>query len=176
MTSPARRLKPHRFARITLWARTLLAWLALLLFADTTHAKRRYIRQRFRFASLDWIERLVRALAIIRAVELTSLRKRPRPPLRNAAPAGFRRRINRGMHLRAAVGSHFRKALKHHDPRERIQRLLGALADIDAFARRYLAPRGLRRLTKLHAVIPLAPFAETIGFADTPAPRAADTS
>jgi hypothetical protein len=176
LNKPNRLLKPHRFARLVLWAKTMLIWLAVVLFDETAAIDRRRIRQRYRFASLDALERLVRALAVIRAVEITGVSRRPRPPLRNAAPAGFRRRVRRSGLMRATVGSRFRKALKAHDPRARIHRLLAALADIDAFARRYLAPRALRRLTKLHSVVMYAPPAEAVVSLAATEPRAADTS
>lgn len=176
--NPSRRhfLHPHRFARIVRWAQAMLAWLALLLFADAPRVDRRRIRQRAGFASLDWAARLVRTLAILRAAEISGIRKRPRPPLRNAAGAGFRRRITRGAICRAIAGARFRKALKARDPRTRLQLLLTALADIDAFARRYLLPRALRRLTKLHAVIMRAPPADSIFSLTAPEPCRADSS
>jgi hypothetical protein len=136
---------------------------------------RRRIRQRYRFAALDWFERLVGALVIIRTCEITGIKKRPRPPLRNAAPPGFRRRTRRAS-MRATLGARMRKALKHHDPRQRLQRLVAAFADIDAFARRYLVPRALRRLTRIHAVVPIAPASEAVRALAIPAPCAADTS
>jgi hypothetical protein len=101
--SPTKRhfIKPHRFARIICWASALLVWLELVLFGDMARADRRRIRQRYRFASLDWAERLVRALAVVRAVEMTGIKKIPRRPLRNATGAGFRRRLNRPGMMRA---------------------------------------------------------------------------
>ncbi len=175
MNKPTRLLKQHRFARITLWARTMLAWLALALFSESARIDRRRIRQRYRFVSLDWIERLVRALAFIRAVEITGITKRRRF-LRNAAPTGFRRRIRLSAGWRATAGSRLRKALKHRDPRQRIQRLLAALADIDAFTRRYLVSRALRRLTKLCAIVLAAPPADALISLAAPSPCADDTS
>lgn len=169
-------LNPHRLARILLWARTMLVWLAAMLLADAKPASRRRIRQRYDFASLDWAERLVRSLAITRAIEIAGVRKRPRPPLRNAAGPGFRRRISRGAIGRAIAGARFRKALKSSDMRTRLHLLLAALADIDAFARRHLFRRVLRRLTKLHAVIMRAPPAEAIRALAAPEPCASDSS
>ena len=78
--------------------------------------------------------------------------------------------------MRAIVGSRFRKALKAGDLHERLKRLLAALADIDGFARRYLVPRALRRLTKLNAVIMAAPPAEPLDSVTAPQPCAADSS
>jgi hypothetical protein len=176
MHKPARRFNAHRFQRIKRWAQAMLAWLALVLFSETTRIDRRHIRQRYCFATLDWAERLVRALAIIRAVEITGIKQRGRPPLRNAAPAGFRRRVRRSSGMRATVGARFRKAIKARDPRERIQRLIAAFADIDGLARRTLVPRALRRLTKRCAVIMRAPPADAIRALAAPAPCAADSS
>lgn len=176
MRSPTRLLKPHRFARITLWARTVLAWLVFALFSDAAHISRRRIRQRCRFAALDRIERLVRALAVIRAAELAGLRKPSRRVFAAAAPAGFRRRIKGGALLRAAVGARFRKALKHRIPCRRIQRLLAALADIDALARRCLVRRVKRGLARLCAVVPVTPPAHVVFSLAPLPPRAADSS
>ncbi|MGQ0533700.1 MAG: hypothetical protein ACT4OF_13565, partial [Caulobacteraceae bacterium] len=161
MKTRTRLLNPHRFAQIVRWAQAMLAWLALVLCSETARIDRRHIRQRYRFVSLDWIERLIGALVLIRTVEITGIEKQPRS-LRNAAPTGFRRRIKRAGRRRATLGSRLRKALKHRDPRERIRRLMAALADIDAFARRYLVPRALRRLTKLYAIVMTAPPADAV--------------
>lgn len=176
--NPRRRhfLKPHRFARLVRWAQAMLAWLALTLFADAAPTHRRHIRQRYGFAQLGWATRLLRSLAILRAIEITGISKRPGPPLRNAARAGFRRRITRGGISRAVAGAHFRKALKARDPQARLQRLLAAFADVDAFARRHLVRRVLRRLTKCHAVIMRAPPAVALLSLAAPEPCAADSS
>jgi hypothetical protein len=175
MNKPQPLINPHRFARLVAWLQALLAWAAQILFATTARPNRRHIRQRYGFISLDRIERCVRALVITHAVQLAQLRRRQRP-LRNAAAFGFRRRIARGGLLRAAVGARVRKALKHRDPAQRIQRLVGALANIDAFARRYLLARAKRRLTRLHAVLIAAPMAEPVFGGPPRAPCAADTS
>ena len=137
---------------------------------------RRLIKQRYRFATLNWAERLVRSLAIIRAVEITQIEQRPRAPQRNTAPSGFRRRVGRRATMRAVAGARFRKAIKARDQRERIRRLIAALADMDAFARRILVPRALKRLTKLNAIIMRAPPAAAVAALAAPAPRASDSS
>lgn len=176
MNKPVRLITPHRLARLVRWAQAMLAWLALAMFSEAMVVSRRRIRQRFCFASIDWAARLVRKLALVRAVEIAQIRARPRPPLRNAAPAGFRRRIARAGLMRAMAGARFRKALKARDLTERIARLLAALADIDGFARRYLVARARMRLTKLHAVVMFAPPADALVALAAPEPRAADTS
>src|SRR5689334_933242 len=112
-------LKPLRFARIVRWAQAMLAWLASLLFAEAPPAQRRHMRQRYGFAALDWAERLLRTLALMRAVEIAGIRPRSHPPLRNAAPAGFRRRIAHGAIGRVLAGARFRKAIKARDPQAR---------------------------------------------------------
>jgi hypothetical protein len=175
MHKPPRFITKHRLARLVAWAQAMLTWLARALLADVAPS-RRHIRQRYPAFSLDWAERIVRALAVTRAVELAGLRKRPRPPLRNAAGRGFRRRVARGAVLRAVAGSRFRKALKHRDAAQRLQRLIAAFADIDAFARRHLVARARRRLTRLHAVIPSAPPSAPCLAQAAPEPRAVNTS
>jgi uncharacterized protein (DUF58 family) len=78
--------------------------------------------------------------------------------------------------MRATLGGRLRKALKHRDPRVRLQRLMAALADIDGFARRYLVARALKRLTKLNAVVMCAPPAAAVVSLAAPALDAADSS
>ena len=176
MKTPPSRFNPHRIARLMAWLRAILAWAASVLFADVAHS-RRHIRQRYGFLSLDPIARLVRDLAIVRAAELTHLRTRPRfRGVRNAAAQGFRRPTARGAWKRAIAGSRLRNALKHRDPAQRIQRLLAAIADIDAFARRYLAPRAKGRLTRLFPVLLFAPSAAPLVSRAAPEPCAANTS
>jgi len=153
----------------------MLAWVALILCSPDAYAGRRRIRQRYRFLSLGRIASLVHALILIRAVEITKIKERRRPT-RNAAPAGFRRRINRAARMRAAIGARLRKALKIRDTSERIRLLLAALADIDGFARRYLVPRALRRLTKLCAIIMSAPPADAVASLTSRTPCAVDSS
>lgn len=161
MNKPQRILSPHRFARLIAWAQKMLAWMTLVMFTPAA-INRRHIRQRYGFISLDRVERFVRALAIVRAIQLTHLRPHPRRTLCNSAPAGFRRRVVRGAYLRSIAGSRFRKALKHRDVGARLQRLASALADINAFARRYLVPVARRRLTRLRPVILVAPAVEDV--------------
>ncbi len=139
MNKPPSPFNPHRIARLIAWLQAMLAWAASVLFTDVAQSRRR-IRQRYGFLSLDPLARLVRDLAIVRAADLMHLRARPRfRGVRNAAAHGFRRCTTRGAWRRAIAGSRLRNALKHRDPLQRIQRLLAAIADIDAFARRYLA-------------------------------------
>jgi hypothetical protein len=177
MNKPPSPFNPHRIARLIAWLQAMLAWAASVLFAETARANRRHIRQRYRFLSLDPLARLVRDLAVLRATEFTHLRSRPRlRGVRNAAECGFRRRTTRGAWRRAIAGSRLRKALKHRDPAQRIQLLLAALADIDAFARRYLIARAKRRLTRLFPILIFAPPVALLVSPSMPEPCAANTS
>lgn len=165
----------HRCARLVLWAQTMLAWLAAALFSETQRANRRRIRQRYRFAALDWAAHLVRALAIARALDITGVVGRA-PRARSAPPPGFRRRAARTPRLRACAGSRFRKALKHRDPRRRLQLLLAALGGIDALARRYIVARALNGLTRIAPIVLIAPPAHARPAQTAPAVAAADSS
>jgi hypothetical protein len=176
MNKPPSPFNPHRIARLIAWLQAMLAWAASVLFTDVAQSRRR-IRQRYGFLSLDPLARLVRDLAIVRAADLMHLRARPRfRGVRNAAAHGFRRCTTRGAWRRAIAGSRLRNALKHRDPLQRIQRLLAAIADIDAFARRYLAPRARRRLTRLFPLLVFAPPAAPLIALAAPEPYAANTS
>lgn len=169
-------LNPNRKARLISWALAMLNWIALVL-CDTAFAGRRRVRQRYRFISLVRLEKLLGALAVTRAAEMAGRLRRPSRSVRNAAPAGFGRRIKRPALMRATLGSCFRKALRAPTLRERIARLIAAFSDLDAFTRRYLLPRALKRLTKLCAIIMRAPPAQSIASIIAPlAPVSADTS
>ncbi len=78
---------------------------AFLLLGDTSYNDGADVRSEYRqkwSASLSReAYRLLRALVMIRAVQLTGLRARAGPRPRNAAPAGFRRRVNRNASMRA---------------------------------------------------------------------------
>jgi hypothetical protein len=174
MHKPTRLLTDHRRARLIAWALAMLAWIASVLFAERAPS-RRHIRQRYALISLHPLARFVCKLAAIRAVELAGLRKRQRS-VRNAAPAGFRRRIILRPPMRAIVGARLRKAFNRGDLHARIQFLRAALSDIDAFARRHLVPRALRRLTKLCAIVMTVPRADAILGPPAPSPACADSS
>lgn len=176
MKKPPSLINPYRIARLVAWLSAMLAWAMSVLYAHASPSRRR-IRQRYGFLSLGRIERLVRALIIVRATELTRLRARPGfRGARNAAARGFRRRTAPGAWLRAIAGSRLRRALKHRDPAQHIQRLLVALGDIDGFARRYLVRRAARRLTRRRPILLLAPPAALLIARPMPQPCAANTS
>jgi hypothetical protein len=174
MNKPVRFLSPHRTARLTAWALAMLAWVAHALFGEGVSGRRR-LRQRGRFFSADRLARLTCRLALIRAVEIAGIRPRHRT-VRNTAPAGFRRRTAPRSLERACIGARLRKAMKAGDLAARIRFLTAALSDIDAFARRYLVARALRRLSKLCAVVLIAPSAAAIAAPPAFAPAAADSS
>jgi hypothetical protein len=174
MNKPVRFLKPHRTARLIAWALAMLTWVADALFGEGAPHRRR-LRQRSRHFSLDRLARLTCLLALARAAEIAGIRPRERV-IRNAAPAGFRRRTTPHALIRACIGARLRKSLKRGDIATRIRVLAAALSDIDAFARRHLVPRARRRLTKLCAIIAHAPAAEANFGAPAHAPALADSS
>lgn len=165
-------LNPNRIARLISWAVAMLSWIVL---CGERFTSRRHVRQRYRFVSLTWLTKLLCALAMIRAAEMAPQRT-PSRKIRNAAPPGFRRRINRPGVNRAILGSRLRKALAAPTAHGRIGRLIAAFRDLDGFARRYLLPRAIRRLTKLHAIVMRAPPMDAVRTLSTPALAAADTS
>ena len=174
MQKPTRFLTPHRRARLIAWALAMLAWAASVMFGERLQT-RRHMRERYPLLTLRWPTRLVCKLAMTRAAEIVGLRVRRRP-LRNAAPAGFRRRTRPHALLRAIVGARLRRALKRGDYAQRLRFLIDALNDLDAFARRWFVPRALRGLAKLCAVVAFAPPAAAILSAPALAPPAADSS
>lgn len=168
-------LNPNRIARLVSWAVAMLSWIALALCGER-FTSRRHVRQRYRFVSLAWLTKLLCALAMIRAGEMAPARPQPSRKIRNAAPDGFRRRINRPGLNRAILGSRLRKALAAPTAHGRIGRLIAAFRDLDGFARRYLLPRAIRRLTKVHAIVMRAPPAVAVRTLSAPALAATDTS
>jgi len=174
MKQPFHSLKPHRVARIALWARTMLLWIALLLTSGLMRVNRRHVRQRCGFVSLTRMEVLIRALAMIRVGRF--IPKRRARVQRSAAPSGFVRRVRRGGMMRASAGSRFRKALRSRDLLQRIHLLVSALADIDAFARRYLLARAVRGLTRICPVLLFAPPADAARSLAGSTPLAQDSS
>jgi len=175
MHKPPPLLNPHRTARVIRWAVLMLEWLAALLFADAP-ANRRRIRQRYGLITFSWAYRLLRAIVTVRAVQLAGLRRRLSPAPRNTAPAGFRRRIRRAPSARVIFGARARKALSARNTLERIRRLIAAFSDIDGFTRRYMLARAVRRLTRLCAIVMLAPPAAAVRSLAAPSLTSADTS
>ncbi len=174
MNKPVHFLSQHRLARLIAWALAMLAWVADALLGEGAPHRRR-LRQRGGFFSLDRLARFTCRLALARAADIVGLRARQRA-IRNAAPSGFRRRTTPRALLRACIGSRLRRAVKRGDVAARIRFLRAALSDIDAFARRYTVPRALRRLTKLCAIVPIAPRTEAMLGPPAPSPACADSS
>lgn len=174
MRKPVRFLKPDRLARLIAWAVAMLVWVGDALLGEGAPNRRR-LRQRGRFLSLDRLARFTCWLALIRAVEIAGIRWRGRV-VRNTAPAGFRRRTVPCAQTRACIGARLRKAMRSGDPAARMRFITAALADIDAFARRHLVARVLRRLTKRCAVVLFAPPAAALLGAPALPPACADSS
>ncbi|PZO46895.1 MAG: hypothetical protein DCF16_18480 [Alphaproteobacteria bacterium] len=174
MQKPVRFINPHRRARLIALALAMLAWVGEALFGDAVCGRRR-LRQRGRYFSLDRLARFTCRLALIRAVEIAGLRPR-RIVIRNAAPAGFRRRTASRAMARACIGARLRKLVKRGDIAARIKFLVNALSDIDAFARRHLVARAVRGLAKRRAIVPIAPPAAALFAGPALTPAAADSS
>ena len=176
---PSIRLAEHRRARITTWARLMLAWIGMMLFApEPPRAKngqlRRLIRRRYPQLSLAPMARLVAHLIFMRALAMLRVRRRPR--VRDFTGAGFRRRLNPRHVLRAAIGSRVRAGLRHPDLRTRFARIVAAFNEVDAIAARLVRRlrRGLMRRTAIVAVRPPRANVRSVGFATSVA--FADTS
>ncbi len=168
-------LTPLRRDRYVTWARLMLLWVSAALFG-AVRFNRRHIKQRYGLLWLGDLERMVCNLTLIRAVELARvpLDDRRRHVRRFARP-GFRRpRINDCE--RVIFGSRLRRHLRCADSYTRIARMLDALADLDAFTRRYFLKRIQRKLTKLCPVVAVRPPAHGFASATAPAPLAADSS
>lgn len=174
MQKPILFLNPHRRARLIALALALLAWIAAVLCAQR-EPNQRHLRQRARHLSLVPLTRFVCGLAIMRAVQIAGARLRTRQR-RNATPRGLRQRRQARALRRAVIGARLRKALRRGDIAARVQFLITALADIEAFARRYFLARARRRLNKLYAIVAATPPAAAIPAAPTFAPACADSS
>ncbi len=138
-----------------------------MLFAEETVTARQ-MRQRAG-VSLAGLTRMIVQLAIVRAGELSGLRRRRLTYFK-------RGRDLRTRHLfRSLIGSRLRRRLKHKNPATRIAILIGVLRDLDGFARP-LAQRMRRRLTRLW---PIAARALAAAHCEEPPalpPALADTS
>jgi len=156
------RMNPHRsnpaqkrkLARLIAAAWLTLAWIGAALFTDTLRIDRRHIRRRYYWLNLDRIARVIACLVVSRAGAM--MPSVNRPPVRDFTGSGFKRRLRRTRMLRAFFGSKLRKALKHPDIARRYARLVRALLDIDALARR-IVRRLKRGLSRLRPILPLRP-------------------
>lgn len=161
-------LSRHRLARLTVWARLMLMWMAQTFLSDARHSRTR------RDPILDAFVRFAGDLIFLRAADECRLASRPKLGARFFATPGFRQKRLR-VSRRAAYGSWLHKALRHRDPRRRIAMLLHALMHAEAYAAR-LKPRLMRRLTRLRPRIVARPPAAPLRSLATFAPSAADSS
>jgi hypothetical protein len=153
-----RHLSKHRRARLTAWTLAILAWLAWVFSADRA-PKRRHMRKRYGFISLDRLARRVALLVIIRAVELGGIRRYKSNPffLRLRGRDRWPRHVTRSL-----IGGRLRRALKHESFSARVAILTDALNYLDLWAARHAARRrrGMTRLWPLLAApTPAAPIA-----------------
>jgi hypothetical protein len=125
-----RHLPKHARARLIAWTLAMLAWIAWALSA-ATGPKRRHIRRRYGFISLDRIARTVALLIVARAGELARKRRRGGNPFFNR---GRGRRLWPRHIQRSIIGARLRRALKHKSFTTRVAILTDALRRIDAWA------------------------------------------
>jgi hypothetical protein len=145
MQLPKRHLTKHRRARLIAWTLAMLAWLAWVFSADRA-PRRRHMRRRYGFLSLDRLARNVALLIIIRATEVGRIR---RYSSSDRICTHVRGRDVRLRHLtRSLIGGRLRRALKHGDFTTRVAILTSALRHLDAWAGHHAARRrkGMTRL------------------------------
>jgi hypothetical protein len=126
------------------WTLAMLAWIAWA-FSAATAPKRRHIRRRYAFISLDRLARAVALLIISRAGDLAHKRRRDRNPFFNRVRG---RQVWPRHAQRSIIGARLRRALKHESFTTRIAILTDALRRIDAWAAP-LVNRLRRGMTKL---------------------------
>jgi hypothetical protein len=159
---------PHQRQRLALWALTLLQWIAAVLFGGKSVSVRQ-LRQRCERASLESLTRLAIDLLIVRAGELAGCRPGKRRYWRHG-------RDLRPRHLiRSLLGSNLRRALKPKHVSARIAAVIGALRDLDRYARR-LAHRMRRGLARLWAIAPAPMPAKAVSDASAAPLAFADSS
>lgn len=108
----------------------MLAWIAWAV-SSAASPKRRHIRRRYRFISLDRLTRTVALLIISRAGDLARRRHEKANPFFNRV----RGRARWPRHVfRSLIDGRLRRALKHRDFTARIALLSDALRRIDAWA------------------------------------------
>lgn len=171
MHLPKRHLTKHRRARLIAWTLAMLAWLAWVFSADRA-PKRRHMRRRYGFISLDRLARNIALLIIIRSAEVGRVR---RYSSSNRTPSHVRGRDVRPRHvLRSIIGGHLRRALKHGDFTARVAILTSALRRLDAWAAHHAARRrkGMTRLWPKG----VAPSSTPLITLAAPAPFLADSS
>jgi hypothetical protein len=159
-----RHLSKHRRARLIAWTLAILAWVAWVFSAERA-PKRRHMRQRYGFISLDRLARTVALLVVSRAGELARMRRRANPFF-----ARVRGRQRWPRHIkRSIIGARLRQRLKHADFATRVAILAAAAANLDAWAVAHI--KKLRRgMTRLWAIAPApVPAVPLITLARAPA-------
>jgi len=166
MQLPKRHLTKHRRARLIAWTLAMLAWFAWVFSAGGA-PKRRHMRQRYGFISLDGLARNVALLIIVRAAELGGVRRYRSNPFFSR----LRGRHRWPRHItRSIIGARLRRALKHRDFTTRVAILARALRRLDAWAERHARRRrrGMTRLWPMRAAptsaAPLVTLAVTPAF------------
>ena len=159
----------HRRKRLTLWALTVLGWLAAVLFGDRD-ASHRHLAQRLHHICLDQLSRVVYALLVTRAIQLMKVRIPHRVQYWKHGRSLLRPHFRRSL-----LGARLRRALKHKDLPERIARLTEFLRDLDTHAR-HLAQRLRGKLRRLWRLVPKIAAAAVILGSPAHAPALADTS
>jgi hypothetical protein len=165
MHLPKRHLTKHRRARLIAWTLAMLAWLAWVFSADRA-PKRRHMRKRYGFISLDRLARAVALLIVVRASERAGRRTTSNPFF-----ARIRGRQRWPRHVtRSVIGARLRRALKHRDFTTRVAILIDALRRIDIWTATQVSRRrrGMTRLWPIHAApqaaVPLITLAATPAF------------
>jgi hypothetical protein len=161
-----RHLTRHRRQRYVLWALAMLAWIASVFAGRRITSRQAHQRGDI---SLQGLTRMVMELVVIRAGELTRIRRR--------SLAFFKRGrdLRRGHLLRSVVGSRLRRTLKRRDIAAHIANLIAVLRDLDAFARP-VAQRLRRGLTRLFPITRIAPSFDTMLRPPAPTPALTDSS
>jgi hypothetical protein len=149
MQFPKRHLTKHRRARLIAWSLAMLAWLAWVFSADRA-PRRRHMRRRYGFMSLDGLARTVALLIVSRAGDLARTRRKANPFF-----ARIRGRDRWPRHVRRSlIGGRLRRALKHKDFPTRVAILSDALRRLDLWAARHVERirHGLTRLWPIRAI------------------------
>jgi len=157
-----------RRKRLTLWALTVLGWLAAVLFGDRD-ASHRHLAQRLHHICLDQLTRIVFAILVTRALQLVKIHVPHRVQYWKHG-----RSLLRPHWRRSLLGARLRRALKHKDLREHIARLTAFLRDLDTHAR-HLAQR-FRKLRRLWRTVPQIAAAALLLGPPAPSPALADSS
>jgi len=169
MNIPKRHLSRHQRQRLVLWALAMLTWIVSVLFVgkSVTH---RQLRQRHRKMSLAGLEWMGIQLLVIRASELSRLRRRTRFTFVYRGRSLLRRH-----YYRSLLGARLRRMIKRKDLHGRIIALFDLLRRMDHYAA-LLGARMKRRLTRIYPIAPGPTFDAPLMPPPAPALACADTS